>query len=67
MKYVVRVTETLVKDIIVDAEDEYKAVERAEDIYEGCEVILDSSDFVDKSIETLRKATEEDEQYMETY
>lgn len=52
-KYLVRITETLVKDIEIKAENELDAVSKAQDLYDKAEIILDDTDYsgVDIDIE----------------
>ena len=53
-KYLVRITETLVKDIEIEAESELDAISKAQDAYEKAEIVLDDTDYsgVDIDIET---------------
>lgn len=53
-KFLVRITETLVKDIEIEAEDELDAVNKVQNLYDKAEVVLDDTDYsgVDIDIET---------------
>lgn len=53
-KYLVRITETLVKDIEIEAESELDAISKAQDAYDKAEIVLDDTDYsgVDIDIET---------------
>ena len=44
-KYLVRITETLVKDIEVEAESELDAVSKIQDLYDKAEIVLDDTDY----------------------
>lgn len=50
-RYYVSVTETLNKIVSVDAESEEEAVKKTQDAYDNCDIILDSSNFVNEEIE----------------
>ena len=60
MKYIVRVTETLVRTVIVDAENEQDAEDKVYNAYDDAQIVLDYKDFEEYEIETLRKATDFD-------
>ena len=60
MKYVVRITETLVRTVIVDAENEQDAEDKAHSAYDDEQIVLDYSDFEECEIESLREATDFD-------
>lgn len=60
MKYLVRITETLRRDIIVDAENERDAYDMAEDAIVNDGIELDYNDYCDTDIEVLRKASKID-------
>lgn len=45
--YCVTVTETLSRDIFIEAENEDEALKKAEDMWAEGEVVLDSDDFGD--------------------
>ena len=57
-KYYVSVTETLNKVVSVDAESEKEAVQKVQDAYDGCDIILDSDNFSGEKIEV-----EDNDQY----
>lgn len=50
-KFLVRITETLVKDIEVEAESELDAVSKVQDLYNKAEVVLDDTDYVGVDID----------------
>ena len=50
-RYYVSVTETLNKVVSVDAESEKEAVQKVQDAYDGCYIILDSENFSCERIE----------------
>ena len=50
-RYYVSVTETLNKVVSVDAESEKEAVQKVQDAYDGCDIILDSENFLCELIE----------------
>lgn len=60
MKYIVRITETLVRTVIVDAENEQDAEDKVYNAYDDAQIVLDYKDFEEYEIETLRKATDFD-------
>lgn len=60
MKYVVEVTETLVKHVIVEAESTEEAEDKVSDAHRKAEIILDYDDYEDVSFECLREADEDD-------
>ena len=51
MRYYVSVTETLNKVVSVDAESEKEAVQKVQDAYDGCDIVLDSENFSCERIE----------------
>ena len=50
-RYYVSVTETLNKVVSVDAESEKDAVQKVQDAYDGCDIVLDSENFSCERIE----------------
>ena len=50
-RYYVSVTETLNKVVSVDAESEKEAVQKVQDAYDGCDIILDSENFSCERVE----------------
>ena len=50
-RYYVSVTETLNKVVSVDADSEKEAVQKVQDAYDGCDIILDSENFSCERIE----------------
>lgn len=61
MKYVVEITEYLVKRVIVEADTKREANEIVRKLYaDDGEITLDYEDFYDSRIDCLREATEKD-------
>ena len=50
-RYYVSVTETLNKVVSVDSDSEKEAVQKVQDAYDGCDIILDSENFSCERIE----------------
>ena len=65
MKYVVRIEETLVKHVIVEADNADDAVNIAESAYQNGNIELDYDDFCDTDIRWTREADEEDIRWYE--
>lgn len=61
-RYYVSVTETLNKIVSVDAESEEEAVEKTQNAYDNCDIILDSDNFVTEQLEL-----DPDQQYYVDY
>lgn len=59
MKYKVEITETLQHQIDVEAENELEALEKVEDMYRSCDIVLDSEDFVDCSFKLINEIQED--------
>ena len=53
-KYRVEITETLSRTIEMEAESVYAAVEKVRQMYQNCEIILDTSDYVETEISVKR-------------
>ena len=51
MRYYVSVTETLNKVVSVEADSEKEAVQKVQDAYDGCDIVLDSENFSCERIE----------------
>lgn len=60
MKYVVEITETSVKHIVVDAESSSDAEIIANNAYNNEEIILDYNNYLDTEFNVLRVADESD-------
>lgn len=60
MKYVVEITETLVKHIIVDADNSGDAEIIANDAYNNEKAVLDYNDYFGADFKVLREADESD-------
>lgn len=65
MKYLVEVTETFARHVIVDAKDMQDATNIVQNTYENGDIVLDYEDFYDTYIHCLRKACDEDSAYYE--
>ena len=61
MKYVVEIEETLVKHIVVEAENSNEALAIANDAYNNEEVVLDYRDYMDTEFKCIREANEDDD------
>lgn len=60
MKYVVRVTETLVKHIVVEADSESKAEDKVFSAHYNGKITLDYNDYDDVNCDCIREAEEDD-------
>lgn len=60
MKYVIEIEETLVKHIVVEAENSNEALAIANDAYNNEEVVLDYRDYMDTEFKCIREADEDD-------
>lgn len=60
MKYVVRVTETLTRTLIVEANSMEEAEDKVDRAYDDGQIILDYDDFDEYDIEVQREATDFD-------
>lgn len=65
MKYVVRIEETLVKHVIIEADNADDAVNIAEIAYQNGNIILEYDDFYDTDIRWAGVADEEDIKWYE--
>lgn len=61
MKYVVRVTETLARTLIVEANSMEEAEDKVDRAYDDGQIILDYDDFDEYEVEARREATDFDE------
>lgn len=61
MKYVVRVTETLARTLIVEANSMEEAEDKVDRAYDDGQIILDYDDFDEYEVEAGREATNFDE------
>lgn len=50
-RYTVEIEETLSRQVVVYAESEQEAIAKVEEQYDKSEIVLDASDFVDKTFE----------------
>ena len=53
-KYRVEIIETLSRTIETEAESAYAAVEKVRQMYRNCDIILDTSDYVETEISVKR-------------
>jgi len=60
MKYVVEITETLVKHVVVDADNSGNAEIITNDAYNNEKVVLDYNDYFGAEFKVLREADESD-------
>lgn len=60
-KYVVRIQETLQRYVIIEAEDKLEAEEIGENLCNSGEIDLVYDDFFERSVKTVREATDHDE------
>lgn len=58
--YVVHISEVLGRNVIISAEDEEQATEKAEELCNAGEINLDGYDFGSRNVEVLRIADEND-------
>ena len=66
MKYVIEVTETLVKHVVVEADGQGEAEIIANDAYNEEKIILDSESYLDTEFKCIREADEDDIKGYET-
>lgn len=60
MKYVVEITEKLVKHVVVEADSELDAEYKVMDAHREAKIVLDYDDYDDVDFECLRKVDEDD-------
>lgn len=60
MKCVVKITETLSRTVIIDADNPIEAEEKVEQIYNDENIVLDYRDYEGYKITALRPANDED-------
>ena len=66
MKYIVEVEEILVRYVIIEADDEYEAEEKACNAWSNEKIVLDYRDYADNGFTCIREADNEDfEKYEE--
>ena len=63
MKYLVRVTETLAKSVIVEANSKEEAENKVDQAYDDAQIVLDYDDFAEYEIEAIREANDFDNKY----
>lgn len=54
MKYIIEITETLQKQIEVEAQNESEAINLIKEKYKNEEIILSEEDFIDSEIDIIR-------------
>lgn len=64
-KYVIRVTETLSRTVIIEADSKCDAEEFADELCNDGVIDLRYEDFTDRGVETVREATKDDEEWLE--
>jgi len=55
MKYIVEITETLQRQVEVEASNEEEACDIVSEQYRNCEIVLDAEDFIEKEINVIKK------------
>ena len=60
MKYLVRVTETLARTVIVEANSMDEAVDKVDRAYDDAQIVLDYNDFSEYELEARGEATDND-------
>lgn len=55
MKYIVEITETLQRQVEIEAENEIEALDKVDDMYKSCDIILDSEDFINCSFKIIEE------------
>lgn len=65
MKYLVNIEEILSRDIIIEAENEADAVDKIEDLYSNCKIVLDYSDFIGEPTIKCKRVCDESEECTE--
>lgn len=54
MKYIVRITETLVRELPIEAKTADDAIKHVIEHYDNCDIVLDSSDYHDTIIDIAK-------------
>ena len=67
MKYLVRVTETLAKSVIVEANSKEEAENKVDQAYDDAQIVLDYDDFDEYEIEAIREANDFDNKYYDIF
>lgn len=60
-KFTVEITETLQRQIVVEAADKNEAISKVEDMYRNEEVVLDSGDHIDTEFNIIDKNGKKEE------
>lgn len=60
MKYVIEIEETLLRHVIVEAETEHEARDKAWKAYNNEEIVLDYRDYADTDFNCIREADDDD-------
>lgn len=61
MKYLVNIEEILSRDVIIDAESETDAVDKVEELYYNCKIVLDYNDFIGNPTIECKRVCDETE------
>lgn len=68
MKYVIEIHEILSRKVIINADNETDAFDKAEELYEDGTIVIDDRNYSDMVINNCGEATDEDlENYKEEY
>lgn len=67
MKYLVSITETLVRKVVIEAEDACEAEQKAQDLCNDEKVVLDWADFEERTCEALGEANKFDLETLEQF
>ena len=54
MKHIIRITETLTRDIVVNADSAQEALESVLASYDDCNIVLSSEDWTDTTIDIVK-------------
>lgn len=60
-KFTVEITETLQRQVEVEAEDDNEAISKVEEMYRNEEVVLDSGDYIDTEFNLIDKNGKKEE------
>ena len=59
MTYKINISETLQADVIIEASNEAEAIEKAEEMYHNCDVLLTADDFSDVRFKVKEKINDD--------
>ena len=54
-KFVVEITETLQRQVEIEADNEQEALQKAKELYRDEEIVLDWTDFVENDFQIIKK------------